>query len=141
MTDRPHTRRNAAPPPAATQRTIAIEFVRFVLLRAVCAVFSYGLYIALLRWIRYEAAYVVAFIAGIGLAYVVSAMFVFRQPMRKRSAYRFPVVYLLQFVLSLILLRVAVEILGIPEWLALAFAVGVTLPITFLLSRWIVRAG
>jgi len=123
------------------QRIIAVEFVRFVVLRAVCAVFSYGLYLLLLLWLRYEAAYVIAFLAGIGLAYVVSAVFVFQEPMRKRSAFRFPFVYLLQFVLCLVLLRAGVELIGIPEALALAFAVGITLPLTFLLSRWIVRAG
>lgn len=125
----------------AGHRVIAGEFVRFVVLRAACAVFSYGAYLLLLRWMRYEFAYVIAFVAGVALAYVVNAMFVFQQPMRRRSALRFPFVYLLQFVASLVLLRIAVEVLGIHEAIALAFAVGVTLPVTFLLSRWILRAG
>lgn len=125
----------------STRRQVAVEFVRFVVVRAACAVLSYGCYLILLLWMRYEIAYVVAFLVGVGLAYVVSALFVFRQPMRKRSALRFPAVYVIQFLLSLVLLRVAVENLGVPESLALALAVGVTLPLTFLLSRWIVRAG
>ena len=105
-----------------------------------CAVFSYGLYVALLLVMRYEAAYVIAFIAGVALAYVVNAKVVFEEPMRRKSALWFPFVYLFQFLLCLVLLRVSVERLGVPEWLALGVAVGVTLPITFLLSRWVIRA-
>lgn len=128
-------------PDFTSRRILAAEFVRFVVVRCLCAVFSYGCYLLLLQWIRYEGAYVVSFIAGVALAYVVSAVFVFRQPMKKRAAFRFPIVYVVQFVGCLVLLRVAVESFGIPESVALALAVGVTLPMTFLLSRWIIRAG
>src|SRR5688500_14139103 len=62
----------------AERRMLAVEFVRFVVVRCVCAIFSYGAYLLLLRWMRYELAYVLAFLAGVGLAYVVSAVFVFR---------------------------------------------------------------
>lgn len=124
----------------APRRHVGVEFTRFVALRALCAVFSYGLYVALLLVMRYEAAYVIAFIAGVALAYVVNAKVVFEEPMRRKSALWFPFVYLFQFLLCLVLLRVSVERLGVPEWLALGVAVGVTLPITFLLSRWVIRA-
>lgn len=116
-----------------------VEFARFVLLRAACAVFSYGLYLVLLLWIRYEAAYVIAFVAGVALAYVVNTLVVFREPMRRHSALRFPVVYVVQFVLSWLLLALAVERFGVPESWALLLAVSVTLPVTFVLSRRIIR--
>lgn len=115
------------------------EFIRFVLLRAMCTVLSYGLYLALLPWIRYEAAYVIAFVTGVVLAYVVNATVVFREPMRPRSALRFPLVYVVQFALSWLLLRVAVEHFGVPESWALLLAVAATLPVTFVLSRRIIR--
>lgn len=115
------------------------EFIRFVLLRAACTVFSYGLYLTLLLWIRYEAAYAAAYVAGVALAYVVNAMVVFREPMRRRSALRFPLVYVVQFALSWLLLQIAVEHFGVPESWALLLAVAATLPVTFVLSRRIMR--
>jgi putative flippase GtrA len=90
---------------------------------------------------RYEFAYAIGYVVGITVAYALSATFVFRQPMRKRSAARFPLVYAVQFLISLGLLRLAIEIFAIPQWLALAVSVVLTIPITFALSRWIVRAG
>ncbi|HEY5806922.1 MAG TPA: GtrA family protein [Povalibacter sp.] len=116
------------------------QFFHFAVVRAACAVLSYGCYLLLLLWFQYELAYVVSYLVGIGLAYVSSA-FVFKEPLRRTSALVFPVVYVVQFVLGLVLLRFAVEALGIPEALALAFSVAVTLPLTFLMSRWAVRLG
>lgn len=125
---------------ASRASTMPGEFLRFVLVRGACTVVSYALYVVLLRWVRYEAAYVAAFLFGIVLAYIVNALFVFRQPMRRRSALQFPLVYLLQFGASLLLLRLGVETLGISEAYALAFSIAITLPATFLLSRWVLRA-
>ena len=90
---------------------------------------------------RYEIAYSIGYAVGIVMAYALSAVFVFRQPMRKRSAMRFPLVYLAQFLISLGLLRLAVEVIHIPQWLALGFAVVLTIPVTFLLSRWVLHSG
>ena len=117
------------------------EFLRFVISRGACAVFSYGLYLVLLLIVRYEIAYVASYIAGIALAYFVSSRFVFQVAMSPRSAIRFPFVYLIQFIVSFILLRIAVQLVHIPPSIAYAVAVAVTIPLTFSLSRWIMRAG
>lgn len=116
------------------------EIARFILVRGACTVLSYGLYLLLLRWTRYEVAYIVAFVFGIVLAYVVNAIFVFREPMRRRSALQFPFVYLLQFAMTMAILRIAVEHLGVSETIALAIAIVISLPVTFLLSRWVLKA-
>lgn len=129
------------PKGATAHAAMTREFIRFVAVRAACAVLSYGMYLMLLRWMRYEIAYIVAFAMGVVLAYVVNAIFVFREPMRRRSALQFPLVYLLQFAACLALLRIAVEWWGIPEAFALGIAVMITLPATFLLSRWVIRAA
>jgi len=115
------------------------EFLRFALMRAACAAVSYGLYLLLLRWTPYQQAYAVSFVAGVALAYVVNATLVFREPMRGHSALRFPLVYVLQFPVVWLLLRLAVEGLGVPESIALAPAVLIALPMTFVLSRRVIR--
>jgi putative flippase GtrA len=117
------------------------QFLHFTAVRTACAVLTYACYLLLLIWFRYEIAYVASYLAGIVLAYVSSALVVFKEPLRRSSALLFPIVYLIQFLLGLALLRVAVEHMGIPEALALAFSVAVTLPLTFVMSRWAVRAG
>lgn len=115
------------------------EFVHFTLVRAGCAVFSYAVYLVMLVWLDYEVAYVGSYVAGIGLAYLASARLVFGEPLRRKAALIFPVVYLVQFFLGFLLIRLAVEVLAVPEWLALGVSVAVTLPLTFVMSRWAVR--
>ena len=120
---------------------LAGEFVRFLVMGGANTIVAYAIYLMLLQWIRYEIAYTIGYAVGIAMAYVLSSSFVFRQPFRRRSAMRFPFVYVAQFLVSFVLLKVAVEWIGLPEWLALGFAVVATIPVTFVLSRWILRAG
>ena len=127
--------------PARVYRTVAGEFLRYLIMGGTNTIVAYAIYLLLLKWIRYEIAYSIGYAVGIVMAYALSAMFVFRQPMRKRSAMRFPLVYLAQFLISLGLLRFAVEVIHIPHWLALGFAVILTIPVTFLLSRWVLHSG
>jgi putative flippase GtrA len=123
------------------RRALAGEFLRFLIVGGINTVVAYGVYLLLLPWLRYEVAYAIGYAVGIATAYALSTAFVFRQPLRKRSAARFPLVYVVQFLVSLGLLRVAVEVFAVPQWLALAVSVVLTVPVTFVLSRWIVRAG
>ena len=127
--------------PIRNYRKMAGEFLRYLIMGGTNTIVAYAIYLLLLQWMRYEIAYSIGYAVGIVMAYALSAMFVFRQPMRKRSAMRFPLVYLAQFLISLGLLRLAVEVIHIPQWLALGFAVVLTIPVTFLLSRWVLNSG
>lgn len=144
MTDNPSP---GIQPPAASPvetrnyRQLGGEFLRFLIMGGTNTIVAYAIYLVLLNWMRYEFAYTIGYGVGIVMAYTLSAMFVFRKPMRKRSAIRFPLVYVAQFLVSLGLLRLAVEVIHIPQWAALAFAVVLTIPVTFLLSRWVLHSG
>lgn len=122
-------------------RQIGGEFLRYLIMGGTNTIVAYAIYLLLLNWMRYEVAYTIGYGVGIAMAYALSALFVFRKPMRKRSALRFPLVYVAQFLISLGLLRLAVEVIHIPQWLALGFAVILTIPVTFLLSRWVLHSG
>jgi putative flippase GtrA len=122
-------------------RRIAGEFMRFLLMGGMNTLVAYLIYLVLLNWIRYEIAYAIGYATGIVIAYWVGAAFVFRKPMRGRSALRFPLVYVAQFLVSAGILHVAVETMHLPHWLAFIVAVGLTIPVTFVLSRWVLHAG
>lgn len=127
--------------PVRDYRKMTGEFLRYLVMGGTNTIVAYAIYLLLLQWMRYEIAYSIGYAVGIVMAYALSAVFVFRQPMRKRSAMRFPLVYLAQFLISLGLLRLAVEVIHIPQWLALGFAVVLTIPVTFMLSRWVLHSG
>jgi len=131
----------ADPVPGRAGSAVVGEVVRFVIVGGVNTATTYALYLLLMHWMRYELAYTIGYIVGIAIAYALSTTFVFRQAMRARSAARFPLVYALQFLLSLGLLHAAVDGFGVPRWLALGLSIAVTMPITFVTSRWVLRSG
>lgn len=115
------------------------EILRFLIGGVLNVIVGYGSYLILLHWFRYELAYAIAYVLGITVSYVFSALYVFRQPMRWSSALRYPLVYLLQFLLGLVILKILVDLIHVPQQFApLAVAV-LTIPATYLASRTIIR--
>lgn len=117
------------------------EVFRFLIGAALNIIVGYGSYLLLLQWLNYVPAYALAYTIGIAVSYVFNAMVVFRQPLRIRAALSYPLVYILQFLLGLVLLKILVETIHIPVWLGPLAVSALTLPVTFLLSRFIVRLG
>lgn len=117
------------------------EVFRFLIGGVLNTVVGYGGYLLLLHWIRYEVAYTVSYIVSVTVSYLFSALVVFRQPLSARAALRYPLVYLVQFLLGLVLLKLLIEALHVSAWLAPLLVSVLTIPATFLLSRIIVRAG
>jgi len=117
------------------------EALRFLVGGMLNTAVGYGGYLLLLHWVHYEIAYALAYAISIAVSYVFSAIVVFRQPLRLAAALRYPLVYLVQFLLGLILMRVLIETLHTPAWIAPLLVSACTIPVTFLLSRVIVRAA
>ena len=117
------------------------EQARFVAAGAVNTVLSYILYVVLFQVIAYRAAFTLAYVAGIVSSYFLNARFVFRRAPTWRTVARFPLVYVVQYASSLVLVTAAVQWLAIPEWAAPLAALVVVVPITYVLSRLVFSDG
>jgi len=111
------------------------EFVRFLGVGALNTVVTYLLYLGLLAAMPYIAAYSLAYAAGIVLSYYLTARFVFRAPLRWSSAFRFPLVYVAQYLLSAAILAVLVDLLTVDPRMAPLIVIAATVPATFALAR------
>lgn len=118
---------------------LAGEVARFIVGGILNSAVGYGSYLILLHWLRYEASFTISYIIGIIVSYIFNATCVFRQPMGWRSAIRYPIVYLIQYVLGLLLLKTLVEGIHIPTKLAPLVVTILTIPATFVTSRIILR--
>ena len=103
--------------------------------------FTYGLYLGLQVIMPYQVAYAFAFAVGIAFSYFFNAIIVFKSRISIKSFFAFPLVYVLQYLLSAVLLSVFVERLGIPQSIAPAAVIVLTIPITFGMTRWLLRRG
>jgi putative flippase GtrA len=121
-------------------RVTALKFLRYVASGATNTALTYLLYLLLLNFLPYISSYVIAFIVGIGLSYVLQRYFVFSVSGGRYGLFFVSVMYLAQLVLGTLLVHIWVQIFGGAEVLAPAFSAAVCVPLTFLISRKIFRA-
>ena len=112
-----------------------LEFIRFLIAGGVNTGLTLLLFDGLRRLIPYLAAYTIAYTAGIGISYLLNAAFVFRQPKSMRTAALFPLVYVAQYLLGMLLMWLLVERAGFGPTVAAIAVVVVSVPVTFVLSR------
>jgi len=96
---------------------------------------AYLAYLLLLQVAPYRVAYTMAYVVGILVSYSLNAIFVFRRGVSWRTFLRFPWIYALQYLVSLLLVTAGVEWLGMQAWLAPLVALVITIPLAYLLSR------
>lgn len=115
------------------------DLIKFIIGGGINTAFTYGLYFGLQVIMPYQAAYAFAFTLGIVFSYWFNSRIVFTTPVSWKGFMTFPLVYLIQYVLSAILLGFFVEQIGINQLFAPLFVIIVTVPITFILTRWLLR--
>jgi putative flippase GtrA len=115
------------------------EALRFLVAGAINTAATYLLYLALLPLLNYTLAYTITYIGGIALAYLLSTKYVFQVRRSARGLALFPLVYVAQYLAGVLVLRVAVETFAVPQKFALLFSIAATIPMTFLLSRWLLK--
>ncbi len=108
---------------------------RFLFSGAVNTLLTYLLYLFLLSTLGHRLAYSVAFASGIGLAYLVNRIFVFKAHAGWRSALAMPLIYLVQYLLGMAIIELWIEVLGLQPTLGPLAAIAVTVPLVFALSR------
>jgi putative flippase GtrA len=111
------------------------QFLRFLAAGVINALVSYPLYLLLLLAVSYQIAYALAYVVGIVVSYVVNARFVFHVPLRFADFLRFPLVYVVQYVIGAVGLWLLVDLFGMRKEWALAVVIAFTVPIVFALSR------
>lgn len=112
-------------------------FLRFLLSGGLNTLLTYALYLTLFAFVPYWAAYSIAFVAGIMLAYVLNRHFVFRRHRGTLSWLGMPLVYGIQYGFGLLLLWLWVEVAGFDARLGPLAVVAATVPLTFVLSRFL----
>jgi len=115
------------------------DLIKFIIGGGINTAFTFGLYYGLQIMLPYQVAYALAFATGIVFSYWFNATIVFKTAVSWKGFFAFPLVYLVQYLLSAMLLSVFVERLGIPQGFAPLVVIVVTIPVTFVLTRWFLR--
>ena len=111
--------------------------LRFILAGGLNTAVTLVLYVTLLAFLPHPVAYTLTFVVGVVLSYLLNRSFVFRSVGGVTTMLLFPMVYVVQYLVGLLVVLVWVDLLGLPAALASIAAVIVTLPITYGLLRWV----
>lgn len=115
------------------------EALRFLLAGAFNTAATYGIYLLALQVASYRVAYTGAYAIGIVLGYAVNTVFVFRAPWSWKRMLAYPLVYVLQYGVGLLCLTLLVERGWVSDEIAPLLVVVITLPLTFLASRYLIK--
>lgn len=113
------------------------SFVRFLMSGGTNTVITYLIYLFLLNFLSYQESYTVAYVCGIVLAFFLGRFFVFKSHRGVQSIFLFPIIYLVQYLASMLILWVWVEQLYLSYSVAPLVAILVTVPITYMLSCYV----
>lgn len=105
--------------------------LRFIAGGAVNTALTYALYLGLAIFLPYQAAYLIAYVAGIALAYVINSKFVFDTPLSAARASVYPIIYVVQYFLAAGLLAVLVEFVDLSEKIAPLVVIVAMIPVSY----------
>lgn len=115
------------------------EYFGFILVGGANTLITYGLYLLLLLVFPYKWSYSLAFAGGIIISYGLNSRYVFQEPVSLVKFIKYPLVYVVQYLLGMLILYVCIDLLGISQWLAPLVVIALSLPVTFIMSKMIIK--
>lgn len=100
---------------------------------------TYGVYLGLCRLLGYQTAYFIAYVLGIVFSYLFNARLVFGQAWSWRGLFAYPLVYLVQYLLSAGALGLLVEWLHMPKLYAPLVVTAAMVPVTYVMSKLVLQ--
>jgi len=115
------------------------EFVKFIFVGGINTLSTYLIYLILILFLQYQIAFTLAYLSGIIISFFLNSKVVFRVEISLKKFFRYPSVYVIQYLMNLLLLYISVDILFINKQVAPLIAIIITLPVTFTISRFILK--
>lgn len=115
----------------------AQRWLRYLLGGGVNTVITYGIYLALNLVLGYQWAYLFAYALGVVFSYCFNAVLVFRVPLSWKGFFSYPLVYVIQYGSSALLLGVLVEFANMSEKFVPLLVSVCMVPLSYTISKLI----
>ncbi|HFE6581744.1 TPA: flippase GtxA [Staphylococcus aureus] len=117
------------------------EILKFIIIGGINTLNYYVVYLLLLKLlhIEYMISHITGFIVAFVISYYLNCYFVYRVKPTWRKFISFPITQLVNVSLQTVLLYVFVSWLNLPAEIAPFAGLIITIPITFILSKWILK--
>ncbi|HEI7237894.1 TPA: flippase GtxA [Staphylococcus aureus] len=117
------------------------EILNFIIVGGINTLNYYVVYLLLLKLlhIEYMISHITGFIVAFVISYYLNCYFVYRVKPTWRKFISFPITQIVNISLQTVLLYVFVSWLNLPAEIAPFAGLIITIPITFILSKWILK--
>ena len=113
------------------------QFIKFIISGGINTVITYGIYLILLLQFSYQLSYTIAYASGLVISYFLSRLFVFQSHKGMKSLLLFPLIYVVQYGFGILILWLCIDKAGISDKIAPLIVIAITIPVTYLLSRFV----
>lgn len=117
------------------------EILKFIIVGGINTLNYYVVYLLLLKLlhIEYMISHITGFIVAFVISYYLNCYFVYKVKSTWRKFISFPITQIVNVSLQTVLLYVFVSWLNLPAEIAPFAGLIITIPITFILSKWILK--
>ncbi|MFG6173404.1 flippase GtxA [Staphylococcus aureus] len=117
------------------------EILKFIIVGGINTLNYYVVYLLLLKLlhIEYMISHITGFLVAFVISYYFNCYFVYRVKPTWRKFISFPITQIVNVSLQTVLLYVFVSWLNLPAEIAPFAGLVITIPITFVLSKWILK--
>ncbi|HGX1583322.1 TPA: flippase GtxA [Staphylococcus aureus] len=117
------------------------EILKFIIVGGINTLNYYVVYLLLLKLlhIEYMISHITGFLVAFVISYYLNCYFVYRVKPTWRKFISFPITQIVNVSLQTVLLYVFVSWLNLPAEIAPFVGLIITIPITFILSKWILK--
>ncbi len=117
------------------------EILKFIIIGGINTLNYYVVYLLLLKLlhIEYMISHITGFLVAFVISYYLNCYFVYRVKPTWRKFISFPITQIVNVSLQTVLLYVFVSWLNLPAEIAPFAGLVITIPITFVLSKWILK--
>ncbi|HDZ6176767.1 TPA: flippase GtxA [Staphylococcus aureus] len=117
------------------------EILKFIIVGGINTLNYYVVYLLMLKLlhIEYMISHITGFIVAFVISYYLNCYFVYRVKPTWRKFISFPITQIVNVSLQTVLLYVFVSWLNLPAEIAPFAGLIITIPITFVLSKWILK--
>ncbi|HDP2777369.1 TPA: flippase GtxA [Staphylococcus aureus] len=117
------------------------EILKFIIVGGINTLNYYVVYLLLLKLlhIEYMISHITGFLVAFVISYYLNCYFVCRVKPTWRKFISFPITQIVNVSLQTVLLYVFVSWLNLPAEIAPFAGLIITIPITFILSKWILK--
>lgn len=114
---------------------IKSRIVKFTISGAVTTAVTYLLYLILINYIDYKVTYIITYMIGIILSFFLNGKIVFKSKLTVKKFFLYPLIYIVQFAIGMVLLILLVDYLSVDKRIAPLVIVFITFPLTFIMNK------